>query len=57
MVERYHKVVNPHLLVAPSLVEVEVCVLLPLVRGGIWFVSLKCEVDWLLFGYGPTPRL
>ena len=42
---------------APSLVEVEACGLLPLVRDGVWFVSLKCEVDWLLFGYGPTPRL
>ena len=25
---------------APSLVEVEACGLLPLVRGGVWFVSL-----------------
>ena len=25
---------------APSLVEVEDCGLLPLVRGGVWFVSL-----------------
>ena len=33
---------------APSLIEVEDCGLLPLVRGGVWFVSLKCEVDWLL---------
>ena len=34
-------VVNPfHCWVAPSLVEVEIVGLLPLVRGGVWFVSL-----------------
>ena len=40
MVERYHLVVNPFFVGAPSLVEVEIVGLLPLVRGGVWFVSL-----------------
>ena len=40
---------------APSLVEVEVVGLLPLVRGEVWFVSLFGRGDLLLFGYEPTP--
>jgi len=43
------------LVFAPSLVEVEVVGLLPLVRGEVWFVSLFSRGDLLLFGYGPTP--
>ena len=34
VVERYHQVVNPHLLVAPSLVDVEVGVCSLFGRGG-----------------------
>ena len=39
MVKRYHQVVNPHLLVAPSLVEVEV------VDLGCWFAPSLVEVE------------
>ena len=40
MVERYHLVVNPFFVGAPSLVEVEIVGLLPLVRGELVFVTL-----------------
>ena len=67
VVERHHQVVNPcsycvplgevnlGCWFAPSLVEVEACGLLPLVRGGVWFVSLFGRGVGCCIGYGPTP--